>query len=379
MTSLILGRGLDGGPQFLPVLCWDSPPHSGKLGAAWHKPLGPGGAGKQGWSSRWCLASPPVVRVGVTHHGAQLAAAVTQGSVCAQPSPGDTAAPRSLAGHTRPECQHGPHGGPAGSPSPRPAPAAPQRSSAGLIFNPSCLPHGGWARWPRSPGTCHSHHGGPATPPWSPLGRGVTQGVSLSLVGAQRGSPGRSRRDRRVRGRREAPAFVPGGVRDVPPAPVQTAAALPGNVLAGGTRASKQTDAAPAAGRGAGSRPRSALSPPGTAEQGGRVCTEPRGWRASPSLQEGSTARPPPKPALLGAEEPLESCQGTPGPCGCPSPWYGGGERAQGVCAAGKGGLQPESRLRARQQENHEDTRAAAFPPPGTLAGVGKFFFFFFF
>lgn len=44
---------------------------------------------------------------------------------------------------------------------------------------------------------------------------------------------------------------------------------LPGNVLAGGTQASKQTDAAPAVGRRAGSRIPSALSHPSWQSEGG--------------------------------------------------------------------------------------------------------------
>lgn len=102
-----------------------------------------------------------------------------------------------------------------------------------LIFNPSCLPHGGRrARWPRSPGTRRDHAGtghpflemagaGGRHEPRRPRGHWRFP----SLVGAQRGVLGCSRRGTRVRGRREAPAFVAGGVRDVPMAPVQTAAA----------------------------------------------------------------------------------------------------------------------------------------------------------
>lgn len=49
---------------------------------------------------------------------------------------------------------------------------------------------------------------------------------------------------------------------------------LPGNVLAGGTQASKQTDAAPAVGRRAGSRIPSALSHPAWQSKGGVRCGE---------------------------------------------------------------------------------------------------------
>lgn len=121
VTSLILGRGLGGGPQLLQVLCWETPPHPGMLGSDWYKTLGPAGAGKQSWSSWWFFGCrPPRAGVGVTRHHAQLAAAVAQGSVCVQPSPGDTAAPRPPAGgpwESPPSRLHNPesqHGGPPG-------------------------------------------------------------------------------------------------------------------------------------------------------------------------------------------------------------------------------------------------------------------------
>lgn len=118
--------------------------------------------------------------------------------------------------------------------TPPPAPAAPQLSSAVLIFNPSCLPHGGrWARWPRFPGTCGSHAGTghpfleragaggahePPLPTGSPHGSCPSWEPSAGSWGARGAGRGCGA------GGRHRPLW-PGGVRDVPLAPVQTAAA----------------------------------------------------------------------------------------------------------------------------------------------------------
>lgn len=201
-------------------------------------------------------------------------------------------------------------------------------------------------------GPAHRGHAattrGPATPSWKWLGRGgdTSPGAHGGTGGSRPswepsvgswGAPGGGRGC--GAGVRHRPLW-PGGCGMSPWLLCKRQRLLPGNVLAGGTRASKQTDAAPAVGRRAGSRFRSALSHPGTVEQGGSaVCRAPGTGGHPPSLGEGSTARLPPKPALLGAEELLTSCQGTARPSGCPSLCQGEGERAQGVCAAGAGGL----------------------------------------
>lgn len=203
-----------------------------------------------------------------------------------------------------------------------------------------------------SAGPAHRGHAaaprGPATPSWKGLGRGETRapaahggtGWFLSLLGAQRGFLGCSKRGRRVRGRREAPVFVAGGVRDVPMAPVQTAAAAARECPGRGDPGLK-ANRRRAGGWEKGRKPVSLypLPPRHGGARGERGVQSPGHWRASPGLQEGSTARPPPKPALLGAEKPLTSCQGTARPSGCPSLCQREGERAQGVCAAGAGGL----------------------------------------
>lgn len=114
VTPLILGRGPDGGP-------WETPPHSGKLGSDWYKPLSPAGAGKQSCCSWWFLG---VTSWGLGRSDPPWRSAGT--GLCVQlcACPGDTAAPRSphrSGPHTSPESQDGGRA----APTPPPAPAAP--------------------------------------------------------------------------------------------------------------------------------------------------------------------------------------------------------------------------------------------------------------
>lgn len=187
-----------------------------------------------------------------------------------------------------------------------------------LIFNPSCLPHGG--RWPQRLTL-------------APLPRDVLQPLSGAESGhpfLERAGQGGHTSPRCLRGcwlvcaPRGSPAWVSRALREGDAGaragmwhwPLQLGGPrsglshkllckrqqpLPGNVLAGGTRASKQTDAAPAVGRRAGSRFPSALSHPGAAERRGEQGTEScGGWRASPSPQQGGKARCPPKSDFSG-------------------------------------------------------------------------------
>lgn len=187
---------------------------------------------------------------------------------------------------------------------------------AGLIFNPSCLPHGG--HWPQQltlaplprdmpqalggTGTGHpflERAGGGTGAPAAP---GVAGGSCPSWDTGSLGVLGDG--TTWVRSRRVALAFAAGGGHgpDCPPWLLcRRQQPLPGNVLAGGTRASKQTDAAPAVGRRAGSRFPSALSHPDAVEQGGSAAWRPgRAGEGPPTLRQGGKVRPPPKPALSG-------------------------------------------------------------------------------
>lgn len=124
VTSLILGRGLAGGPQ---LLRGDTPPILASWGHTGTNPVAllllESRAGAVGvFGVPLGRSAPPSCSAGCCS---------SQGSACVLPSPGDTAAPRSpaggsphLPGHTTPESQDG---GPVprAARTPPPAPAAP--------------------------------------------------------------------------------------------------------------------------------------------------------------------------------------------------------------------------------------------------------------
>lgn len=201
-----------------------------------------------------------------------------------------------------------------------------------LIFNPSCLPHGGHSPQRLVLAPALRDVLGPDTPSRKgPGGGGDTNSCSVALAGSPPpsvgpstglGRGGRSWGQARRAGRRSRERGGCG--RGCPTAPCKLQQPLPGNVLAGGTRASKQTRAA-AVGRRAGSRLPSALSHPRAA-----ACAPPCAawWRRGSAPRCGARA-------AAGGSVPIP-CRWEGG-----RSWEPGGQRGSAAGGQGRSSLPP--------------------------------------